>query len=70
MMLVRLFNLCITEAETYKCTFEIEHDNSVILMFHQHEKYKDLLMLECDFELEQEERIKLHIKFRYKMAQI
>lgn len=27
-------------------------------------------MLECDFELEQDERIKLHIKYRYKMAQI
>jgi hypothetical protein len=39
-------------------------------MIHQHEKYKDLLMLECDFQSEEDDRIKLHIKFRYKMAQI
>lgn len=68
-ILVNYFNQTLSDRDQFPCTFQIEQDNSVTLMFHQNLGYKQLQLFECCFEQETDSRVKLHIKYRYRLAQ-
>jgi hypothetical protein len=69
-MMIKLFTYAIDKPETFNCALHINADNSANLLFQQCLEYKSLVMLQCDFSLETDDKIKMHIKYRNKLAKI
>ena len=73
-MLIKLFNCVISQPDqqpsAYKCVFNIKKDNTGELYFNQVLDFKNLCLLVAKFEVEQEDRVKLHIKYRHKVAKL
>ena len=69
-MLIRLFNCTQAEQKSYKACLNILKDNTATLQFHQLLDYKSLMLFQCQFELEDEDRVKLHIKYRHRLAKV
>jgi hypothetical protein len=67
-MLVKLFNCVISQPLHYKCILHIEKDNTANLFYHQILDYKTLSLFTHSFDVEEEERVKLHIKYRHRLA--
>ena len=73
-MLIKLFNCVISQPDqqpaAYKCILNIKKDNTGELFFNQDLDFKNLCLLVAKFEVEQEEIVKLHIKYRHKVAKL
>jgi hypothetical protein len=69
-MLIRLFNCVTAEPKSYKATLQILKDNTSVLYFNQILDFKSLTLFSCSFEVEDEDRVKMHIKYRHKLAKV
>lgn len=69
-MLIRLMNCAASEPKSYKTRLQILKDNTALLQFTQVFDYKQMSIFTCALEVEDEERIKQHIKFRHRFARV
>ena len=76
--LLKLFDNCQRLPSEYECRLVINPDNSARLLFSQRmlfgavqgECLKTIDLLTCACEVEDEEKVKQHIKYRHRLAQI
>lgn len=45
-------------------------DGSANMIFYQNVEYKNIELLRCEFETEDEEVVKTHVAYRYQLAKI
>jgi hypothetical protein len=76
--LLKLFDNCQRLPSEYECRLVINPDNSARLLFSQRMQFgavqgeclKTIDLLTCACEVEDEEKVKQHIKYRHRLAQI
>ena len=69
-MLIKLFTYALEKKETFKCCLHIHEDNTSLLNFKQCLQFKELIMLKAAFDLEDEDQVRRHIKYRNRLAKI
>ena len=63
-------NCAASEPKSYRIRLQILKDNTALLQFTQVLDYKQMTIFTCALEVEEEERIKMHIKFRHRLAKV
>ena len=67
-LLIKLFNAAIDDPDKAQCQLRILRDNSAELAFDQTVSFTSVHLLTIPFDQESEERTKMHIKHRYRLA--
>mmetsp|Transcript_17024 Transcript_17024/g.12081 ORF Transcript_17024/g.12081 Transcript_17024/m.12081 type:complete len:129 (-) Transcript_17024:226-612(-) len=67
-MLIKLFNNSLTNPKNYLCQLIMHKNNSATLYFKHIMEFKAIDLLQAEFEVQDEDVVKPHIKYRHKLA--